>query len=444
MPNHAAATTIPLTLIKVPENRQRQEFDSVAIFELATSIKKYGLFHALLLRPDGQTLVAGERRLRAIRDHIYSLGGSFTYNGEPVPEGYVPVISTAATDPLELEEIELEENLQRRDLTWQEHAAATARLHALRTAQAERRGQAHPIAATAQEVHGRADGDYHNEVRKEIILAPRLGDPDIAKAKSVDEAWKILKKKEDAERNRALAIAVGETHTASMHRAFQADCLEWMALPEWEGKFDVILTDPPYGMGADQFGDGAGRLQGIEHHYDDSYEGWASLLGEWARLAWQVTKPQAHAYVFCDFDRFHELKEMMETAGWYVFRTPLVNVKRNSGRVPLPDQGPRRQYELCLYAIKGKKPVTAIYSDVIETDADEQIGHGAQKPVALYENLLRRSVRPGDWVLDSFAGTGTIFPAAHSLQCVAVGVEKNQTYYGLCVSRLEALKSESA
>jgi len=76
---------------------------------------------------------------------------------------------------------------------------------------------------------------------------------------------------------------------------------------------------------------------------------------------------------------------------------------------------------------------------VITSQADEQLQHGAQKPVALYEDLLKRSVRPGDRVLDTFAGTGTIFAAAHAFKCLATGVEKSDTYYGVCVKRLETL-----
>ena len=130
----------------------------------------------------------------------------------------------------------------------------------------------------------------------------------------------------------------------------------------------------------------------------------------------------------------------MESAGWYVFRTPLINHKVNSGRVPLPDQGPRRQYEILLYAIKGKKPVTHIYPDVISTTGDENMSHGAQKPIALYQNLLQRSVRPGDKVIDTFAGTGPIFPAAHTYQCEATGLEQNPEYYAFCLRRLETVK----
>jgi DNA modification methylase len=207
-----------------------------------------------------------------------------------------------------------------------------------------------------------------------------------------------------------------------------------------DGQFDVILTDPPYGMNAQDFGDGGGKLTGIEHRYEDTPESWRELMTCWATASYAMAKKEAHAYVFCDIDRFHELKTFMEIAGWYVFRTPLIDYKTDSGRVPLPDRGPRRQWEMILYAIKGNKPVTHIYPDVIPCQADPNMTHGAQKPVALYVNLLKRSVRPGDQVLDTFAGSGTIFPAAHSLQCIATGIEQNPEYYGMSLRRLQDLK----
>jgi len=105
-----------------------------------------------------------------------------------------------------------------------------------------------------------------------------------------------------------------------------------------------------------------------------------------------------------------------------------------------PPRGPRRQWEMILYAIKGDKRTTHIYPDVIPCEADSNMSHGAQKPVALYQNLLQRSVKPGDRVLDSFAGSGTIFPAAHTFKCYAVGIEMNPEYYGMCLNRIKELK----
>ena len=441
------ARYIPIQSIRIPPDRQRQQFDEAAILELAASITGTVLIHAPVVTPDN-TLIAGENRLRAISKHIYPLGKTFTYNGEVVPPGMVPVNTVHSDDSLILAEIEWDENTKRKDLTWQEQAQATAMLHNLRQMQKNRHAlpseppPVQTVAETAVELRGSSIGDAQTVTRNEIIISRHLDKPEVAKAPTLKEAVKALKRIEDADRNRKLAVAVGETYSASQHQLFHADCLEWMADPAWAGTFDVILTDPPYGMGAQNFGDGAGRLAGITHEYDDSYEAWQVLVGQWAALSYRVAAPQAHAYVFCDFDRFHELKGHMERAGWYVFRTPLINYKSNSGRVPLPDKGPRRQYEILLYAIKGDKLTTGIFSDVITSQADEQLQHGAQKPVALYEDLLKRSVKPGDRVLDTFAGTGTIFAAAHKFKCLAVGVEKSDTYYGVCVKRLEDLANQ--
>jgi ParB-like chromosome segregation protein Spo0J len=448
--------------IKIGDNRQRREFDPEAVEELRASIEATGLQHAIVVRDTeaGIVLVAGERRLRAL-ESLWLVGGSLRYDGRPIPQDHVPTVTLGELTELEAEEAELDENLKRRDLTWQETADAVARLHALRQKQFKKHLADTPEALSNPQVHAPTFADTARElnpdladkpagelgsaqaaVRKQILVAAHLNNPVIAKAKSVDEAFKLLKAEESRKQNTALAALVAQNYSVRDHTLLKGDCLIEMGnLVEAGKRFDVILTDPPYGMGAHEFGDGGGKLGGIEHHYDDSYASWQVLMSTWSKLSFDIAKPAAHAYVFCDFDRFHELKQLMQAAGWYVFRTPLINYKANSGRVPLPDRGPRRQYEIILYAIKGNKPVTHIYSDVIQSDSDEQLagGHGAQKPVSLYQNLLMRSVRPGDFVLDSFAGSGTIFPAAHAMKCLATGIEKETHSQGLCLKRLDAL-----
>ncbi|UOF77827.1 adenine specific methyltransferase mboiiA [Bacteriophage sp.] len=453
---------IKLSAIVIDPNRQRQEFDPEALQELKTSIEDGQLMHPPVLRPrDGQmVLVAGERRLKAIED-IFALGGCFVHNGELFKDGMVPYTDIGELTELEAEEAELDENLKRRDLTWQELAAAHNRLHELRKKQSEAAlekavdsgeltgldasqvAEKFPkptIAQTATEIYGRGDGSFSDKLRKETIVAKHLDNPEVAAAKDVNEAFKILKRQEQQKKNSELAASVGLTFRADLHELYHTDCLQYMRDAAHE-QFDVILTDPPYGMDAQDFGDAGGKMTGIEHHYDDSHASWTKLMSEFAPLSYAVAKPKAHAYVFCDFDNFHELKALMQSAGWYVFRTPLVLHKLNSGRVPRPEHGPRRQYELVLYAIKGDKTVTHIYPDVFSVQGDENLGHGAQKPVAAYQNLLQRSVQPGDRVFDPFCGTGTIFPAAHELRCVAVGCELNTSSYGIGVKRLQSLKA---
>jgi len=420
---------------------------------LIDSILTLGLLHPIVVREgekEGELiLVAGERRLRAITE-IHTLGLQFKYNGHTIPEGMVPFSTLGQLNELEAEEAELDENFRRKDLTWQEQAAAQARLHRLRSAQQDERielakdqglayiPKPHTIADTAQELMGRSDGAYQGKVRESVILANHLTDPDVLKAKSPKEAVKILKRKEELKKSAALAETVGRTFSSSLHQAIHADCIEWLSANPQVA--DVILTDPPFGMNAQNFGDGAGRLTGITHNYKDDPESWLALMKAFAPLSFSAAKEEAHLYCFCDPDNFLTLRELFREAGWTPFRTPLINHKLSSGRVPLPEHGPRRQYETVLYAFKGGKKVTAIYSDVFTSSADENLSHGAQKPVSCYQALLQRSVRPGDVVLDPFAGTGTIFPAAHGMKCKAIGVEQSAEYYGLCLQRLEDLR----
>ena len=153
----------------------------------------------------------------------------------------------------------------------------------------------------------------------------------------------------------------------------------------------------------------------------------------------ELPKTQAHAYVFCDIDNFVILKQRMQAAGWRVFRTPLIWVNPSAMRAPWPEHGPQRKYQLILYAIKGDKSVNQLYPDVLVYSSDENLGHQAQKPVGLYSDLLRRSARPGDTVLDPFGGTGTVLPAAHEHKCRATYIEADASAYGIAIGRLKDL-----
>lgn len=441
---------IAADLLLIPPNRQRRQFDPQLLSELAASIQANQLLNPITTRrpteadacPEGSLiLVAGERRKRAITDYLWATGEGFSFNGEPVPEGFLPCVDMGELSPLAALEAEYEENIRRTDLDWKERSAATARLADLRNAQAEARGEPPvPVSRIAEEVRGSSVGSDHTQTRDEIILAKHLDDPEIRAQTSPRNAMKVLKRKEQAARNTVLAQEVGRTLTAASHHLHNADSLEWLPHAPSEA-YDVILTDQPYGMGADEFGDSAGKAAGAHSYVDDSSIFVAcrqALLDHGLRIA----KPQAHLYWFCDIDAFCESRDLFAAAGWWVHRTPLVWHKPGT-RIPWPDHGPKRSYELILYAVKGKRPVTKVgYSDVISLPPDANLGHSAQKPVSLYTDLLRRSVRPGDSVVDPFGGSGPIIPAAHGLKCTATYVEKDPASYGTAVKRTQGLDSQ--
>jgi ParB-like chromosome segregation protein Spo0J len=434
---------LQLSTIKIAPNRQRREFDPQTLQELADSIDKHGLLQPIIVREiEGDLqLVAGERRLRAIRDHLLPLGGKVRYAGRVLDDGTVPAVPLGELDQLAAEEAELEENIRREDLTWQERAAAVARLADLRRRQAEAAGRTAPsVAELSIEVRGSAKGINQESTRRELILAKHLGNPTIAAAKSADEAWKALKLEEEARRNAELAATVGLTFTADLHEIRNEDALSWLKACAAE-RFDVILTDPPYGIGADRFGDSGGAA--AAHGYADTPEVYSRILTVAFTELYRITKPQAHLYWFCDVDTFLHTREMFEAGGWWVHRTPLIWYKPSGQRVPWPEHGPRRSHELILYAVKGERPTTGIYSDVLPYAPDGNLGHKAQKPVALFADMLRRSVHAGDAVCDPFCGTGPIIPAAHELKCRATAIEIDPSAYGIAVQRVKALKEIS-
>jgi site-specific DNA-methyltransferase (adenine-specific) len=429
--------------IEISPNRQRKEYNSEALVDLANSIDgPSGLLHPIVVRKGENgmaVLVAGERRLRAI-ETLWNLGGTLRCDGKTLEEGFVPTVSLGDLSDLDAFEAELEENIRRCDLTWQEKAAATAQLFELRKLQASKKGDEPPdYRSIGKEVYPDYNEDSASQAaRKEIIVAKYLDDPEISKAKTADEGIKIIKRREEASRQAALGKSVGLTFGQHSHRLFNGDCLTILAR-EPSSQFDVILTDPPYGINAQDFNDSGGKAHAVGHTYDDSLDNWRRLMVPFAAEAFRLAKAQAHIYCFCDVDNFIELRNIMAGAGWDCFRTPFIWHNPSSQRAPWPQAGPHRRWQMLLYAIKGNRPVLKLSPDVVTYASDQNEGWAAQKPVALLVDLLSRSCRAGDLVLDPFAGSGSIFLAAHSLKIKAMGVEIDPVAYGISVKRIHAL-----
>lgn len=437
---------LDIDAIVIADDRIRRSFDTKHIEELADSIAETGLLHAPVVRSDGQTLVAGETRLRAIQ-HLYASGRTFTFNGERVPVPQVPV--TLITDLSEdaLVEAELDENLKRKDLTWQEKAKAVKRLQDLRTSQAKARGDRPPSRSdlirelTDGLVDSPAESTMHKEVREDLELAEAMSKPELAEklaaAPDKKSAMKELKRHRVAEHRQRLAAEFdGSAHE---HVVVNRDSLEWLpTLPE--GSFEIILTDPPYGIGANDFGTQADAA----HAYNDSAEWFEenmpTLAGHFSRLAAR----DAHLYMFCDLRWFSWLRKLLiERHSWDVFRTPLIWSKGN-GMLPWPERGPRRTYEAILYAVRGDLPVTAVYPDVIDVPGLARPEFGAEKPARLYAEILKRSAQPGFRVLDPFAGTGGIVAACNTHSCIAYASELATEKYNRILERMNETASASA
>lgn len=418
---------IELTKIVVSETRMRRSFSEEKIKELANSIAEIGLLHLPVCRKEGDAIVlcAGERRLRAITKLAQEDRG-FSYFGTFIPAGMFPYSYFEELSPEQALEVELQENTIREDLTWQERALAVARLHELK----QKLNPNWTDRDTLKEIRGE-QGNVTEAVLWKKQLAKNLHIPEVAKAPTEKEAIKVLRRNMEQTFRAALAE---KPLPKSRHRLFTADCLTVMKSMDRDEGFDVVLTDPPYGIDAHNFNAG----MHVTHDYSDDWEDVKGVLQRVGQLSWELTKNQAHLYMFCAVQRFSELADLLRQVGWEVWPRPLIWVK-DAGHTARVDHGPAYYYESILYGIKGGKYVQKKMTDVITIPTVKGKEHAAQKPVTLYTNLLERSLPRGvGKVLDPFCGSGTIFPAANLWNIEACGIERDPAAAGIAQLRLES------
>lgn len=191
------------TQITVREDRHRQKFSRKPLDQLIDSIREVGQLQPGLCRwnEEGRVeLLVGERRLRA----CMVLKKKFLY-----------IIKDELKDMLMLEQAQLDENLIRTDLTWQEEVLAKKRLHEILQ---ERFGKAqtgirggHALKDTAEYL-----GSKIASLSEDVTLATFLSVEEVAAAKNKTTAKKIAKQLiENVKRQEALTIAIKQEEQKS-------------------------------------------------------------------------------------------------------------------------------------------------------------------------------------------------------------------------------------
>lgn len=113
---------------------QRQRIDMGDISELADSMRRLGQIHSIGLHPDG-TLIWGMRRHLAAKE----LGW----------EEIEAVVRDGLTES-DAQEIELEEDIRRKERTWQEECVALAKLFSIKAKAARKEGKTFGVREMAQ------------------------------------------------------------------------------------------------------------------------------------------------------------------------------------------------------------------------------------------------------------------------------------------------------
>lgn len=409
-------TSTPVDSIVINrEDRQRQDLRNIE--ELAESIQRLGLIHPIVI-DEHNTLVAGERRLTAIK----MLGWT-----------HVSTQLASDLDTLTLFAIELEENVKRQDITWQERALAMDQYAELRRQQEGSMSQ----AAVAQEL-----GLTKMDVSRNLTVAAALkkGNERVKGADKFSTALNIVEREAsrrassvvaDLEVKAADVIALPddepEVPASKVVPLLNEDFHEWAAA--YSGQpFNFIHCDFPYGVGMHKSDQGAGQEYGA---YADSPDVYWELLETLKMGMSNVVAPSAHLMFWFSMDYYQRTFDLLGDMGWRVNPFPLVWVKSdNTGIIPDANRGPRRVYETAFYASRGDRKIVRATSNAYAHPGRDKSIHMNEKPVPMLRHFMSMFVDEYSFVLDPTAGSANALKAATALGAGRVlGLERDTEFF---------------
>ncbi len=429
---------IPISKITVDRaGRQRRELTNLE--DLADSIRRHseslpetgGLINPIVVTRE-LVLVAGERRLTAIRDILQRTEIAVTFADE--------------LEAPALRSIELEENIKREELSWQDYCLAVKEFHELKKA-------ADPEWTAVST--GVAIGLNDTHVARRIAVADEIiaGNPRVLEAPKYSVAWGVTERKREREADSAVSelraaiataapIPAGPAATASapsepghsakpvpepVHIPIQVGSfLEWA--PKYSGpRFNFIHCDFPYGIDADKFNQGGAAAHG---GYSDSEDYYWQLLTCLARNLDRIAGPSCHIMFWFSMKFYHSTLDFLtRNTDFTIDPFPLIWSKSdNVGILPDPSRGPRRVYETAFYGYRGDRKIVQAVANSYSAPSDRSI-HMSVKPVPMLRHFFRMFVDTNSIVLDPTCGSGSAIRAADAAGAAYVlGLELNPEF----------------
>ncbi len=262
-----------------------------------------------------------------------------------------------------------------------------------------------------------------------------------------------------------------------------ADNLDALAaIPD--GAVDLAYADPPFATGTTQrlvsirTGQGTQTRRGFRDRevtweavsdlsWDDGLplDQHLAALDVRVREVHRVLAPDGSFYLHVDWRTVHHVRLMLDDVfGPSRFLNELVWAYDYGGRAR--DRWPRKHDTILWYAkgeawqfdreaidripylapglvgpekaARGKLPTDVWWMTIVPPASAERTGYPTQKPVRLLERIVAASSRPGDLVLDPFAGSGTTGVAAARLGRRWLLVDRNPQAVEIARARLGA------
>ncbi len=396
--------SIALDDIHILPDRIRREVKDEDIGTLAESIKRRGLLHPIAIERYTNILIAGETRIRAFR----RLGL------DRIPYQYADELTEV--DRLG---IELEENVKRSDLSWQDRCDALLKYHRLH--QAEAPGWKYDDTAEAV-------GYSVRSVQDQIRVAEKIaqGDTRVAAAKEYSVAKNLVQRIDARKAADELAILDGPAPSKPDTPILTADFVEWA--DDYAGPaFNFIHMDLPYGVNADGFNQGAAQAFG---GYKDDFATYERLIEAFSRNANKLMGESCHVMFWFSMNHYHWTLQRLRDIGLWVDHVPLIWFKSdNTGALPDPTRGPRRVYETAFWCSFGDRKILQARANTFPAPVTRLGEHMSEKSQPMLEHFMRMVVDHDTRLLDPTCGSGAALRAADALGAGSVtGLELNPEF----------------
>jgi site-specific DNA-methyltransferase (adenine-specific) len=251
----------------------------------------------------------------------------------------------------------------------------------------------------------------------------------------------------------------------------------------------LLYIDPPFNTGKAQKRDrmrvkesaGQGDRSGFggkrydvekiaSTSYEDSFEDFESFLLPRIRASLRCLTPDASIFVHLDFREVHYIKVALDKLlGRDRFVNEIIWSYDYGGRPK--DRWPNKHDTILWYVMnprdyvfeydeidripymapglvgaekaeRGKTPTDVWWNTIVPTNGKEKTGYPTQKPLSILNRIVRVHSRPGDVVLDYFAGSGTTGEAAAQNGRGFVLIDENAEAVEVAARRLRAWDPE--
>ena len=200
--------------------------------------------------------------------------------------------------------------------------------------------------------------------------------------------------------------------------------------------------------------------------YDDEFEDFWSFLEPRLEEAWRLLNESGTLYLHLDFREAHYAKVLLDALfGRECFLNEIIWAYDYGGKSK--NKWPSKHDTILVYVKdpakyyfnstevdrepymapglvtpekveKGKLPTDVWWHTIVSPTGKEKTGYPTQKPKGILRRVIQASSKPGDLILDFFAGSGTTGAVAAELGRTFILIDQNPESIDVISKRLEA------